>query len=101
MHAEALDGLGEVPLVELGVAAGWGETRDPEALVSAMEDHLRLHQALDSLHPGDREVITLRDLEGLSGPEAAQVLEIPLSNLKTRLHRARLRLLARLREEES
>lgn len=101
MHAEALDGREEAPLVELGVAAGWGEVRDPEARVSAMEDHARLHRALDALSPADREVITLRDLEGLSGPEAAQVLDLPLASLKTRLHRARLRLLARLREEES
>jgi len=85
------------PLANLGKAAGWGGP-DPELAASrAEQDHL-LHRALDRLPPEDREVITLRDLEGLSGPEAAEALKIGLPALKSRLHRARLRLMAELRE---
>jgi DNA-directed RNA polymerase specialized sigma24 family protein len=44
-------------------------------------------------------VISLHDLEELSGPETAEVLGLPLAAVKSRLHRARLRLMAALRAE--
>jgi RNA polymerase sigma-70 factor (ECF subfamily) len=86
-----------VPLEQLGAEAGWG--LDPEALASAHEDAARVHRALDQLTESERELITLRDLEGLSGPEVAALLELPLATMKTRLHRARLRLMAALRAD--
>lgn len=85
-----------VPLHELGSLAGWGRLDDPEAFVEALQDRRRLWAAMDRLAPADREVIVLRDLEQLTGPEAAQALGIDLSALKSRLHRARLRLMAEL-----
>ncbi len=86
-----------VPLHALGEAAGWGDARSPEELAAAVQDRDRLWAALRSLSPADREVIVLRDLDGLTGPEAAEALGLPLATLKTRLHRARLRLMAALR----
>lgn len=41
-------------------------------------------------------MILLRDIEGLSGPETALLLGEDLAAIKTRLHRARLRLLAHI-----
>ena len=82
----------------LGAAAGWGEIT-PEAMASAAEDRARLHRALESLDDDDREIVTLKDLEQLTNPEVAALLEITLPAVKSRLHRARLRLMARLREE--
>lgn len=82
--------------VDLGVDAGFG--RDPEAAVAALEDHQRLERALADLSEADREIVTLRDAEGFTGPEVAELLGIPLAAAKTRLHRARLRLMARLRD---
>ena len=84
------------PLEELAIQAGWG---DPEADASAHEDASRLQAALDRLEPEDREVLILRDLEQMSGPEAAQVLGLGLAAQKSRLHRARLRLMAALNPE--
>lgn len=84
------------PLDELGAAAGWGE--DPEAALSGAEAHAGLHRAIESLAPADREVLVLRDLEGLSGEATAALLGLPLATTKTRLHRARLRLRAALRQ---
>lgn len=49
--------------------------------------------ALDPLH---REVILLRDIEELSAPEAAARLGISIQALKSRLHRARVSLRARV-----
>ena len=86
-----------VPLHELGAQAGWG--RDPESLTQAHEDADRVHHGLDLLSEHDREVVVLCDLEGLSGPEAADVLGITPNATRVRLHRARLRLMAVLQEE--
>jgi len=85
-------------LTALGAEAGWGADPSPERVAEVSEQRRVLRQALDSLSEEDRAVIVLRDLEGLSGPEAAQVLELGLPTLKTRLHRARLRLMAAVRK---
>ncbi|TNF30237.1 MAG: RNA polymerase subunit sigma-24, partial [Deltaproteobacteria bacterium] len=69
----------------------------PEAAAARAEDRARLATALAALAEADREVIALRDLAGLTGPEAADALGLPLAAMKTRLHRARLRLMGQLR----
>ena len=56
-----------------------------------------MHAALAALCTEDREVLLLRDVEGLSAAEAAGVLELSVAALKSRLHRARLRLAGELR----
>jgi len=88
--------LVEEPLTQLGVQAGWGSD-DPEAIAIASERKGALRRAMASLSAEDQEVLILRDLEGLRGSEAAEVLGIGLRALKSRLHRARLRLAASLR----
>jgi RNA polymerase sigma-70 factor, ECF subfamily len=88
----------DTPLDELGVRAGWGGP-DPEALAVAAEHRERLAAAFAALAPEDREVITLRDLEGLSGEEAAALLGIGVAAMKSRLHRARMTLAAQVRKE--
>jgi hypothetical protein len=44
-------------------------------------------------------LLTLRDLQGWTGAEVAAALDLPLATMKTRLHRARLRWMAAVREE--
>lgn len=88
--------LGE--LVELGVAAGFGSA-DPETLVLRAERRDLVVRALATLAEDDRAVLILRDVEGLSGEEAADALGIALPAMKSRLHRARLKLAAALRAE--
>lgn len=56
----------------------------------------RLRSALGSLPPGLRMVVFLREMEGLSTREVAQVMRISEANVKTRLHRARTLLRAQL-----
>lgn len=85
-------------LSELGVAAGWGE--DPSPNVAArLEDRDLLQKGLARLVPTDQEVLLLVDAQELDYEEAARVLELSLPALKSRLHRARLRMMAALREE--
>ena len=88
-----------VPLHELGAAAGWGE--DPEQAAERALGREVLAAALERLHPEHREIIVLRELEQLSGPEVARLLGISLAAQKSRLHRARLQLAAHLRQEVS
>lgn len=65
--------------------------RPDEALIANRRSEL-LASALTSLDPLHREVIILRDIEGLSAPEAAAQLGISVQALKSRLHRARVNL---------
>jgi RNA polymerase sigma-70 factor (ECF subfamily) len=89
----------EMPVEELGVAAGWG-CDSPEQIAIRAQQRALLEFALGTLAPADRELLLLRDVEGLSGEEAARILNLALPALKTRLHRARLRLMAAVRKEE-
>jgi RNA polymerase sigma-70 factor (ECF subfamily) len=51
-----------------------------------------LHAALQAISPEYREVVFLREVEGLSTKEVARVMGISEANVKTRLHRARMML---------
>lgn len=71
-------------------ASDW--TTDPEVMAEHEELRRRLIQAVDALPPAYRAVFWLRDIEGLSTQEVADVLGLEISNVKTRLLRARLKL---------
>lgn len=66
------------------------ETVAPEGQVLSRELSDMIEQAILKLPRKYRLVIVLRDLEGMSGEETAEVLDISLSAVKSRLHRARL-----------
>lgn len=85
-------------LEELGVAAGWGRTGTRGGF--GLDERIEVRQAFEGLSPSDRQVLVLRDLEGLTNAEAATVLDVEIAALKSRLHRARLRLMSRLAKGE-
>jgi RNA polymerase sigma-70 factor (ECF subfamily) len=64
--------------------------RGPEEAVGARRVEQALERAIRTLDPGNREVLLLRDMEGLSAAEVAQVLGLSVQAVKSRLHRARL-----------
>jgi RNA polymerase sigma-70 factor (ECF subfamily) len=66
-----------------------------EALAGRQVEHA-LEQAIGALEPMYREVLVLRDVEGLTAPEVAEVLGITPQAVKSRLHRARLSVRARV-----
>lgn len=72
--------------------------RSPEDVVVNNRLKRRLHKAFRALPPAFRLVVFLREMEGLSTREVAQVLKISEANVKTRLHRARLFLRRELEE---
>lgn len=96
LRRSSRENLFEEPWIELGIEAGWGSD-DPEAMAMAAEQRNALQDAMSLLSAEDREALLLRDIEGLTGAEAAAVIGIGERALKSRLHRARLRLAAALR----
>ena len=72
---------------------------DPERQAFARELGALLESAVDRLGDGYREVFMLRQVEGLSTSETAQVLEVSEDVVKTRLSRARAALQRDLLEQ--
>jgi RNA polymerase sigma-70 factor (ECF subfamily) len=68
----------------------------PEDEVLAAEAGEQLRAAIEALPPAQRTVITLRDVEGFSGPEVSSLLEITDANQRVLLHRARSKVRAAL-----
>ena len=64
--------------------------RAPDEALAGKQVREALEAAIGSLEPSYREVLLLRDVEGLSAPEVAEVLGIGVPAVKSRLHRARL-----------
>ena len=64
----------------------------PDATVAREQLRLLIEHAVADLADGFRSVFVLRDVEGLSIEETADVLGIPAATVKTRLHRARAKL---------
>lgn len=64
----------------------------PHEFLESKELHGVIHQALLELPREQREVVLLRDVEGLSAAEVGEALSISERAVKSRLHRARLRL---------
>lgn len=64
----------------------------PEEELMSAEARLHLDRAIEHLSPSLRVVFLLRDIEGLSTAETAEVLDLSEAAVKTRLSRARLNL---------
>ena len=64
----------------------------PEAELMSVEAQATLDSAINSLSPTLKAAFVLRDLQGLSTREAAEVLQVSEPDIKTRLLRARLQL---------
>lgn len=67
-----------------------GPAPTPEEDLAGREMALVLDRAIAGLDPPQREVLLLRDVEGLSAAEVAEILGLRVAAVKSRLHRARL-----------
>ena len=68
------------------------EALDPQAALQRWRLVHAVHQAIATLDRPLREVLVLRDLEGLPGPEVCAALGLTQATMKTRLQRARVAL---------
>jgi RNA polymerase sigma-70 factor (ECF subfamily) len=73
---------------------GEREASNPETLLLQRANQQLLREALEALPVEYREVVVLRELEGLSYKEIAGVADLPLGTVMSRLARARKRLQA-------
>jgi RNA polymerase sigma factor (sigma-70 family) len=76
-----------------GVETG---TMDPEKAVLRQEDEQSVRRAVEELPVELREVVVLRELQGLSYKEISAIAGIPMGTVMSRLARARERLRERL-----
>jgi RNA polymerase sigma-70 factor (ECF subfamily) len=70
---------------------------DPSLPVERAERDALIQAALDGLHPDHRAVVVMSHLDGLRYEEIAEVLQVPVGTVRSRLHRAREVLRDRLR----
>lgn len=86
----ALAGHEDAPSDELK----WQDRADtaatPDEVLAGKEVERALERAIASLEPATREVLVLRDMEGLTAAEVANVLGLSVQVVKSRLHRARI-----------
>jgi RNA polymerase sigma-70 factor (ECF subfamily) len=68
----------------------WGEA--PDEPVLAAEQHEIIEKAIKTLPEPFRDVYVLADVEGLPNSEIADMLGLSVPAVKSRLHRARLRM---------
>ncbi len=68
----------------------------PDEAAADHELSRALNDAIGELEEASREVLLLRDVEGLTAPEVAGVLGISVDAVKSRLHRARVQVRAQL-----
>jgi RNA polymerase sigma-70 factor (ECF subfamily) len=64
----------------------------PDAAAAGAEKREKIERALATLSEDHRRIVVLSDIEGLSYKEIADVLEIPMGTVMSRLHNARKRL---------
>jgi RNA polymerase sigma-70 factor (ECF subfamily) len=74
---------------------------DPERLQMRLDDERQVRGALEQLPDVFREVLVLREMEGLSYREIARIIGVPTGTVMSRLARGRERLLAILKGENS
>lgn len=63
---------------------------NPEAMLAGKQIQKIVQDAISDLDPDHKEIVILRDIEGFSYDEIAQILNLPEGTTKSRLHRARM-----------
>jgi len=79
-------------LIDTLSAPEHGQGMDPGAILDRERTRQVVDDAIRALAPPFREVVVLRELEGLSYAEIAQIASIPIGTVMSRLSRARAEL---------
>jgi len=88
------------PVLSLGASGNDGgldpddpsEYIQPGKALQRREEEALLQEAINRLSHEHREVLVLKDLEGLRYEDIAEILSVPIGTIRSRLHRARLEL---------
>jgi RNA polymerase sigma-70 factor (ECF subfamily) len=62
----------------------------PDVRLEHDEIRVNVNKALDLLDAHDREILVLKDVQGLSYDEIAEILALPMGTVKSRISRARV-----------
>ncbi len=76
------------------------ESSRPSHAMEQAEQGRRIQQALARLSPEHRIVLVMKDMEGQKYEIMAEVLQVPIGTIRSRLHRARLELRDLLEKDE-
>lgn len=75
------------------------ESRRPDRMAETALTDVEIQNAIATLTDNYRQVILLRDVEGMSYYEIAQIVQSPVGTVKSRVNRARLKLQQKLKNE--
>jgi RNA polymerase sigma-70 factor (ECF subfamily) len=75
------------------------ESHRPDTVTESSIADVGIHRAIMSLPANYRQVVLLRDVEGTSYQEIADISDCPVGTVKSRVNRARLKLQQKLRNE--
>lgn len=67
-------------------------TSQPGHAIEKAEQEKRIQDALNRLSPEHRAVLILKDMEGQKYETIAEILQVPIGTIRSRLHRARMEL---------
>ena len=73
------------------------DAETPDAVLASKEVADTVNAAIDALSDDLRQAITLREIEGLSYEEIAEVMNCPIGTVRSRIFRAREAIAQRLR----
>jgi RNA polymerase sigma-70 factor (ECF subfamily) len=76
------------------------EASQPGHAIEMAEEEKRVHAALGQLSPEHRTVLIMKDMEGQKYEVMAEILDVPIGTIRSRLHRARLELREILMQEK-
>jgi RNA polymerase sigma-70 factor (ECF subfamily) len=77
------------------------ETNRPGHSLEMAEQEKWVHEALSRLSSEHRSVLILKDMEGLKYEDMAEILQVPVGTIRSRLHRARLEMREVLLNQEN
>ena len=111
MNTITIDDLKRDPLVSESALRGGGDDEDetsaveneltssetPETVLAAKEIAAAVNAAMEALPEELRQAVTLREIEGLSYEEIAEVMNCPIGTVRSRIFRAREAISAKVR----
>jgi RNA polymerase sigma factor (sigma-70 family) len=94
-----LDELSETERFSVERGSEWDAAGSPEGALIAAADAAKLEAFIAALPAEFREVLVLRDIQGLDYREIAAITGTPMGTVMSRLARARHKLIARMKQE--
>ncbi len=68
------------------------DASQPERVLQLADEERRIHHALSRLSAEHRAVLVMKDIDGMKYEDMAEVLDVPIGTIRSRLHRARMEL---------